>query len=160
MKRWWFPAVVITTVALYAFLRIYPVVAQQPNQPADLRIQGDAQNKSTVPASVTITTGLTYQQVLPSILGATTQRQALTIQNNQASGSDLCYVIVGTTQVTPGTTTTSSNVTINGKTVTAAQASIVLSVGGSYQRYFPLVPSDAIYATCATTGDSLYVDYQ
>lgn len=126
----------------------------------------------TTPLSTTITTGLTYQLILPAqtiveppLPGA---RHSLTIQNNNVSAgalsSDLCYLIVANSalaaQITPGTTTTSSNVTVSGKTITAAQASVVLSGGGSFQRYFPYIPSDAIYGTCATTADTLYVDTQ
>lgn len=123
-------------------------------------VQGVAQYRQTVNGSVKITTGLTYQLVLAALPGTSTVRQSLTIENNQASGTDVCYLIIGTTQVTAGTTTTSTNITIAGQTVTAAQASIVLSPGGSYTRYFPYVPSDAIYATCTTTADSLYIDTQ
>lgn len=123
-------------------------------------VQGVAQYRGTTNGSVKIATGLTYQQVLPTLIGTSTVRQSLTIENNQATGSDLCYLIVGTNQIVAGTTTTSSNITIGGNTVTAAQASITLTPGGSYTRYWPFVPSDAIYATCATTGDSIYADTQ
>jgi len=115
----------------------------------------------TVNGSVKITTGLTFQQVLGAITPTTANpnpRRSLTIQNNNAS--DSCNVIVGTNQITAGTTTTSTSITINGNTLTAAQASIVLTAGQSYTRYYPFVPSDIIFATCATTGDSLYVDTQ
>lgn len=118
--------------------------------------------------SVSITTGLTYQLVLAAQTivepPPPSARHSLTIQNNQASGSDLCYVIVANAalaaQITPGSTTTSSGLTVNGASIAAGKASIVLSVGQSYTRYFPYVPSDAVYATCATTADSLYVDTQ
>jgi hypothetical protein len=123
-------------------------------------VQGVAQYRQTLNGSVKITTGLTYQLVLAALPGTSTVRHSLTIQNNQASGTDVCYLIVGTTQVTAGTTATSTNVTIAGATITAAQASIVLSPGQAYTRYFPYVPADAIYGTCTTSGDSLYVDTQ
>lgn len=122
----------------------------------------------TTNLSAKVTAGLTYQLLLPAQTivepPLPTARHSLTIENNQASGTDACYLIIANAalaaQITPGTTTTSSNVTVNGGTLTAAQASIALSPGGSYQRYFPYVPSDAIYATCATTGDTLYVETQ
>lgn len=115
----------------------------------------------TTNGSVKITTGNTFQALLaavPIVGGQPGTRHSLTIQNNNAS--DACYLIVGTNQVTPATTTLSTSITINGATVTAQQAAIVLTAGIPYQRYFPYVPSDAIYVTCATTGDSVYVDTQ
>ena len=118
-------------------------------------------NAPTTNGSVSITTGLTYQTLLaaaPTRADGRPSRNSLTIQNNNAS--DACYLVIGTNQITAGTTTTSSTITIGGSSITAAKASIVLSAGQSYQRYFPYVPGDAIYATCATTGDSLYVDTQ
>jgi hypothetical protein len=35
-----------------------------------------------------------------------------------------------------------------------------LVAGGSYTRYYPYVPSDEIEGTCATTSDTLYIDFQ
>ena len=137
-------------------------------EPSPARAQGAAevqvvpQDVTTLNLSQTITTGLTYQTLVPAASLSTGNfmpaRRSLTIQNNNSS--DACELIVGTNQITSGTTTTTTNITINGKTVTAAQASIALSAGGSYQRYAPFVPADAIYGTCATTGDSLYIDVQ
>ena len=126
-------------------------------------VEGVPVNRSTLNQSVKITTGLTYQSVLASNLivsanGTITQRAALIIQNNNAT--DNCYLIIGTSVVTPGTTTTTTSVTIAGASLTALQASITLLAGGSYQRYWPYVPSDTIYATCATSGDSLYIDVE
>lgn len=134
---------------------------------------GQAANNPVIQApttnfSVSVTTGLTYQLLLaaqtivePPLPSA---RHSLTIQNNQASGSDVCYIIVANAalaaQITPGTTTTSSSVTVAGASITAAKASIVLAVGASFTRYFPYVPSDAVYGTCTTTADSIYVDVQ
>jgi hypothetical protein len=109
--------------------------------------------------SVKITTGLTYQQILPSVPVNSGARRSVTIQNNQTN-TDNCFLIIGTNQVTPATTTTATSITINGVSVTAAQASILLGPGTAYQRYFPYVPSDIIYGTCTTTGDSMYVDTQ
>lgn len=122
-----------------------------------------ALNAQTTGRSVTITTGLTYQQVLATI-SAPSLRQSLTIQNNQISGTDVCYLLFGDanikSQVTPGTTTTSTNLTINAATVAAGGASLILNPGQTYTRFYPLVPNDAFYVTCSTTGDSVYVDTQ
>jgi hypothetical protein len=108
--------------------------------------------------SVAITTGLTYQL----LLAASTSRNSLTIENNQASGTDVCYLLFGSNvTVVAGTTTTSSTSIISGSaSITAANASIVLSVGQAYTRYYPFVPSEAIYVTCTTTGDLIYADTQ
>ncbi len=120
-------------------------------------------NRSTINLSAKMTATLQYQQVLPNILGTSTPRQALTIQNNNAS--DSCYLVIGqiplagVAQITNGVATTAS-ITVNGVSVTAIQASILLTAGGSYNRYWPYVPSDAIYAACANSGDSLYVETQ
>lgn len=105
--------------------------------------------------SAKITTGLTYQTVLAAVT-QTNQRRSLTIENNNAS--DACYIEV--TGLVPAASTTSTSVTVNSVSLTAQQASIMLLAGGSYTRYYPYVPAGAIVATCATTGDSLYVDIQ
>jgi hypothetical protein len=150
----------------FALTASLPAFAQQ-------EVRGQAQYRATINGSAKITTGLTYQTLLSSIQGATpnsgasgaaglsqtTQRQSLTIENNNVSGTDTCYIIIGSTWgVVPGTTTTSSTSTFAGGTVTAAQASITLAVGASYTRYWPYVPPDAVYGTCTTNGDSIYVD--
>jgi FtsP/CotA-like multicopper oxidase with cupredoxin domain len=109
-------------------------------------------------ASAKIATAYTYQQLLPSVPVGSGARRSLTVQNNNAT--DTCWVIVGTTQITPATTVTNTNITIGGATVTAAQASIELLAGASYTRYYPYSPSDIIYGTCQTAGDSIYVDTQ
>jgi hypothetical protein len=125
-------------------------------------VQGVAQYRQTVHAAAKITTGLTYQLLLQALAGTTTVRQSITIQNNQASGTDVCYLIFGSdVTIVAGTTTTSSTSIVAGSSaLTAAQASIVLTPGQAWTRYFPYIPSDAIYGTCATTGDSIYVDTQ
>lgn len=110
-------------------------------------------NRSTQNYSTKITTGNTFQQIRPAL-----SRWSITIQNNNSS--DACYLIIGTSLVTAGTTTTSTSVSNHGVTMTAAQIAIVLSAGNSWARYYPYVPNDVIYGTCATTGDSLYVDEQ
>ena len=114
--------------------------------------------KSTVPYSAKVTTGLTYQQLLP----ADQTRHSLTIQNNQVSPStDNCWIQFSTPNlITAGTTTTATSVTTQNGTMTAAQASIPLTPGQSVTRYWPLVPGDAVFGTCTTTGDSIYVDVQ
>jgi|HubBroStandDraft_2_1064218.scaffolds.fasta_scaffold00132_10 hypothetical protein len=106
---------------------------------AQTTISGTTLNRSTVNTPTTITTANTFQQILPSILGTTTQRQALTIENNNAS--DNCWLFIGS-----GTATKA--------------ISMLLLPGGSYTRYWPYVPSDAFQATCASNSDTLYVDNQ
>jgi len=93
----------------------------------------------TVNGSVSITTGNTFQTVLTAVPALPVTRRSLTIQNNNAT--DNCWVYVGAAVAAKGT-------------------SILLLPGGSYTRYFPYVPADAIQATCATTGNTLYVDTQ
>jgi hypothetical protein len=102
--------------------------------------QADAQtNLATINNSTTITTGGTFQTVLPA-LGTGAVRRSITIQNNN-TGTDNCWVFLG-----------------SGAATTAR--SILLASGGSYQRYYPYVPSDAVQMTCTTTGDSVYIDTQ
>lgn len=105
----------------------------------------------TTPRPILITTGNTFQVALPS--GA---KRSMTIQNNNAS--DTCYLLVGGPWQL-GDTTAITRV-LNGVTIAASKASIVLTAGQSYARFFPFIPNDQILATCATTGSSLYVDYQ
>lgn len=137
---------------------------------------GQAQYRATINQSAVVKTGLTFQTLLSSIQGATpnsgasgaaglsqtTQRQSLTVENNNAGGSDTCYLLIGSTLTLPATVTTSSTVTstLSGATLTAAQASITLAVNGSYTRYWPYVPPDQILGTCTSSGDSIYVDTQ
>ena len=119
----------------------------------------DAQSVTAVTSAspVLITTGLTYQQVLPSV--TLNNRRSITIQNNNASDNcELIIVGVGSPWLVGDTTASSRSV--NGVSLTALKASIVLQPGQSYTRYFPYIPSDQFLATCTTTGDSLYVDTQ
>lgn len=98
---------------------------------------GPAFAQSALPTdndSVTIATGNTFQ----TILSARSPR-SLTIENNNAG--DNCWI------------------TVDGGSPTKAKA-IMLLPGGSYTRYYPYVPNAAIQGTCATTGDSIYVDTQ
>jgi PAB1-binding protein PBP1 len=102
-------------------------------------ISGAVVNRSTLNASVVITTGGTFQTVLNSIQGTSTQRQALTIENNNTT--DSCYLFIGAGSASAG-------------------ISMLLLPGGSYTRYWPYVPSDAFQATCANNSDTLYIDVQ
>lgn len=96
-------------------------------------------NAATTNGSVVITTGNTFQTVLPALQPGDSPRRSLTIENNNAS--DSCWLYVGSGTPTKGT-------------------SMLLTSGGGYTRYYPYVPSDAIKATCASTSDTLYVDTQ
>ena len=93
----------------------------------------------TANASAVITTGNTFQTVLAALAQGAIGRRSLTIENNNAT--DSCWITVDGGAATKGT-------------------AILLLPGGSYARYYPYVPSQAIQATCATTGDTLYVDTQ
>jgi hypothetical protein len=118
--------------------------------------QAQSQPKSSIPASTKIVAGLTYQQLIPTNGG----RSTLTVQNNNTT-TDNCFLLMGA----PGSPwqvgdTTATSRTINGVTLTAQQASILLLPGGSDNRLSGIVPSDQFFVTCATTGDSFYADYQ
>jgi hypothetical protein len=105
-------------------------------------IAGAAFAQSTVAqttnSSATIVTGNTFQTVLAAVT-QNNQRRSLTIENNNAT--DSCWVFIGSAVAAKGT-------------------SILLLPGGSYTRYQPYVPADAIQATCTSTNDTLYVDIQ
>ena len=105
--------------------------------------------------SALITTGNTFQQ----IQAANQSRRSITIENNNTS-SDNCWVNIDGSVAAGNTTSTSVTPPGGNGTMTAAQASILLQAGGSYQRYYPYIPQGPIIATCASTGDSLYVDVQ
>jgi len=128
---------------LLAGLSTYALAQRGSNtQTPSQTVAGLATLRSTVNASSTIATGNLFQQILPSIIGnAGVARQSLTIQNN-GTGSDNCWVFVG-----PIASAT-------------ANSAILLLPGGSYQRYWPMVPSDQVSITCQTTGDTFYADYQ
>ena len=92
----------------------------------------------TTNRSVVIATGNTFQAVL-----ASGRYLSVTIQNNNAS--DSCWISFGKTITT----------------ATAAKASsILLTAGQAFTRYGPYIPLDAIVGTCATTGNTLYIDTQ
>lgn len=98
-------------------------------------------NATTTNGSATIATGNTFQSIISALGVSPAIRRSMTIQNNNTN-SDNCWVFIG-------------------PTASATKAtSILLGPGGSYQRYYPYVPSDNIAATCATTSDTLYVDTQ
>lgn len=101
---------------------------------------GQAIVAQTTNSSAVIAAGNTFQTVLGAIT-QNNQRRSLTIQNNNAT--DNCWMVVGGTlgSATKG-------------------ISILLLPGGSYTRYYPYLPNDAIHATCATTSDTLYIDIQ
>lgn len=101
------------------------------------------QGRSTINQSAVITVGNTFQTVL-----AAGNRQSLTIQNNNAT--DSCWIVFGTR--TNGTAITAG-------TATKAE-SILLLAGGSFTRYWPYIPNDAIQGTCASNSDTLYIDIQ
>ena len=96
-------------------------------------------NAPTTNLSVTIATGNVFQSVIGLGAGASSRR-SLTVENNNTT--DNCWLFLGTTA-----------------SATKAK-SIVLGPGGSYQRYYPYVPNDNVAVTCATSGDTLYVDTQ
>lgn len=119
--------------ALAGGLLLLPAAAWAQRSPIDI---------PTTNRAVVITTGATFQTVLAAVgaPGFSFPRQSLTIQNNNTN-SDNCWVFIG-----------------SGMASTAK--SILLGPGGSYQRYYPFVPSDVIQATCTTTNDTLYIDTQ
>ena len=130
-------AAIFTTIAGVA-------VAQRGSntQTPSETVAGLATNRSTVNGSGTITAGGTFQQILPSIVGnAGVARQAVTIQNNN-TGTDACWLHIGT------------------GTPTLANSILLAAPSGSYQRYWPNVPSDAMQITCTTTSDTFYLDTQ
>lgn len=96
-------------------------------------------NLATTNTPVTISNGNAFQTIL-SALTAGNIRRSITVQNNNTN-TDSCWLFIGSGAATKGT-------------------SILLAPGGSYQRYYPYVPSDAFQATCTTTNDTMYLDIQ
>lgn len=98
-------------------------------------------SQSSVPPathkSVTIVMGNKFQQVLNA---STTALRMLRIGNNNTN-DDVCWVFVGSSQA-------------------SKDASYAVPPGKEYLRYPPFVPSDAIQATCASSSDTLDVEYQ
>ncbi len=87
---------------------------------------------------IVIVTGNAFQQILAA--STINNRFSLTIQNNNAT--DSCWVFLG-----PNASATKAT-------------SILLLAGGSYTRYYPYIPSNAIQVTCASTADTMYLDTQ
>lgn len=106
--------------------------AQQP-------VQGIVKGRSTVNASIAIAIGNTFQTILAAPSNLDDGRKSLTIQNNNTA--DSCWIFVGS-----GTASTAK--------------SVLLASGAAYTRYWPYVPNDLIQGTCASNGDTLYVDWQ
>jgi hypothetical protein len=102
---------------------------------------GSAASAQTPPAPtdtvVTIDAGNKFQQVLAS---SGTERRMVRISNNNANG-DSCWVFVGSGRA-------------------SKEGSYTVPPGKEYLRYPPFVPSDTIQATCASSSDTLDVEYQ
>lgn len=105
------------------------------------------------PLPIKITLGLTFQLLRPAEM-----RRTITIQNNNTTGTDNCFLLIGGPWVA-GDTTAGSR-TINGVSVTGQQGAIILAPGAIYTRREGYIPSDQLLATCVTTGNSVYVDIQ
>ena len=86
---------------------------------------------------VTINTANKFQQVLAS---SGTARRMLRIGNNN-DNDDSCWVFVGSGRA-------------------SKEGSYEVPPGKEYLRYPPFVPSDAIQATCASSSDTLDLEYQ
>ena len=84
---------------------------------------------------VTINTANKFQQILTS---SETARRMIRISNNNG---DSCWVFVG-----------------GGKA--SKESSYPVEPGKAYLRYPPFTTSDAIQATCASSSDTLDVEYQ
>jgi hypothetical protein len=89
---------------------------------------------------VTIVTGNKFQQILPEN-NTGKDRRALVIDNNNTNG-DACWVFVGTGRASK------------------EESDQVLAPSEEYVQYWPFVPSDEIQATCASSSDTLSVEYQ
>ena len=100
-------------------------------------------NAATTRVPIVITAGNTFQTVLAAVGAPPATRRSLTIQNNNAT--DSCWLDYG--------------IGITAANATKAGA-ILLLAGGSYTRYYPYIPSDELEATCATTSDTMRVEYQ
>jgi hypothetical protein len=86
---------------------------------------------------VTINTANKFQQVLAP---SATARRMLRISNNN-NADDSCWVFVGSGRA-------------------SKKGSYEVLPGKEYLRYPPFVPSEAIQATCASSSDTLDVEYQ
>ena len=90
--------------------------------------------------SVTIAAGNKFQQILPEN-DTGKKRRALVIDNENKNG-DSCWVFIGTGQASK------------------EESDKVLAPGDEYVEYWPFVPSDEVQATCASSSDTLSVEYQ
>ncbi|MGA7787723.1 MAG: hypothetical protein WCA56_06115 [Xanthobacteraceae bacterium] len=98
------------------------------------------QTPASIKTLVTIVTGNKFQQILPEN-NTGKDRRGLVIDNKNANG-DSCWVFVGTGRASK------------------EQSDKVLAPGDEYVEYWPFVPSDEIQATCASSSDTLNVEYQ
>jgi hypothetical protein len=96
-----------------------------------------AQTPSPTNTVVTINTSNKFQQILAP---SATARQMLRIGNNNNDG-DSCWVFVGSGRA-------------------SKEGSYEVRPSKEYLRYPPFVTSDAIQATCASSSDTLDVEYQ
>lgn len=104
---------------------------------------GQVTGLPTTNLSVTIAIGNTFQAIpgLGTLGRGAQSRRSLTIQNNNVS--DSCWIFIGA-----------------GTASKAASILLDTTHGSAYTRYYPYLPADTIQATCASNGDSLYVDVQ
>jgi hypothetical protein len=130
-----FAAQLVALVFLLA--GVYSAAAQQSNYTPAPAFSGSVLNRSTLTTPTTITTANTFQTILPSTQSGTNIRQALTVENNNASNV-YCYLYFGSS------TATSPN-------------SLLLNSGVFYRWDWPIAPSDSLQATCTLTGASLFV---
>ena len=96
-----------------------------------------AQTPAPTKTVVTINTANKFQQILAS---SETTRRMVRIGNNNNDG-DSCWVFVG-----------------DGKA--SKESSYPVLPGEAYLRYPPFTTSDTIQATCASSSDTLDVEYQ
>ena len=97
----------------------------------------------TTNASKTVSVGGTFQTLLVAGL----IKKSITIVNNNATSSEVCYIAFGT-GITAGNATTAESIPLAANGV------------GVYTRYAPFTPADEIEFTCTSNGDTIYVDYQ
>lgn len=98
------------------------------------------QQSAPTQTAVTIVIGNKFQQILPEN-DTGKDRRSLIIHNSNTNG-DRCWVFVGTGRAS------------------TEKSDKVLAPGDEYEQYWPFVPSDEIQATCASSSDTLSVEYQ
>lgn len=89
---------------------------------------------------ITIVSANKFQQVLAPNTADAPERRAFTIENNNTNG-DSCWVYTGSDAASKA-------------------VSQEVAAGNSYARYWPFVPPDGVQATCASSSDTLEVQYQ